>query len=207
VLESALTRPKSEGNVLVMGYAPSLGKNPADKWIKKESEDLAEYLQVKEVLPDMCNSKFLKELGPSARIIHLACHGEFIQENPLGSYIFLADGPFTARDWAGLRLQADLVTLSACETGVSNIRPGGDPEGLMRAILFAGASSLLTTLWSVKSSTTFQWMLKFYENSWDENGLQIANKADAFRKATLTLRESYSEPYYWAPFMLVGNYL
>lgn len=149
----------------------------------------------------------LKELAPSASLIHLSCHGMFNPNEPLASSIQLADGNFTAYQWLQLGLQADLVTLSACQTGMSDIRPGDDLVGLMRAILFAGASSLLMTLWSVNARSTLQWMLTFYENIWDDQGLQKLDKAKAFQLATLALKRKYPDPYFWAPFKLIGNYL
>lgn len=116
----------------------------------------------------------------------------------------LTDGTFTARDWLQLRLQADLVTLSACRVGISKIRPGDDLVGLTRSILFAGASSLLMTLWSVNSEKTYDWMLLFYKNLPQNDN--PARKIDAVRNATLALREENKDPYYWAPFVLIGHH-
>jgi len=209
VLDSALARPKSKGDALIMGYASFSDplKRQPDAMILQEADELATHFQTPPMSPEMCDAKTLRERSLSARLIHLSCHGEFIEGDPLASYVHLADGPFTARNWLELRLQADLVTLSACESGVSQIHVGGDPVGLMRAILFAGASSLLTTLWSVNSLSTLKWMLKFYD-AWNKDGLQTVDKATAFREATLELMKdkAFRDPYYWAPFVLVGNY-
>ncbi len=207
VLESTLSRPRNEGSVLVMGYAPP--DDPREgltELILREASEVASHFHAPLIPAKNANSETLIEQGQSARLIHLSCHGEFEPEDPLESGIELIDGRFSARDWLRLRLRADLVTLSACQTGISDIRLGDDLGGLMRAILFAGASSLLMTLWSVNAKTTRDWMLEFYRNIWDEDGRQLADKAAAFRKATLKLREEHAAPYFWAPFVLVGNF-
>ncbi|HID30527.1 MAG TPA: CHAT domain-containing protein [Desulfobacterales bacterium] len=207
VLESTLSRPKHEGTVLVMGYAPPDDpRKRLTKLILKEASEVATYFHTLPVPPEDANAEMLRKHGESARLIHLSCHGKFDHQDPLNSGIKLADGRFNARDWLRLRLRADLVTLSACQTGISDIRPGDDLVGLMRAILFAGSSSLLMTLWSVDAPTTRDWMLEFYRNIWSEDGRQIADKATAFRNATLELRKNHADPYFWAPFVLVGNF-
>jgi CHAT domain-containing protein len=204
VLESALARPKRDGVRMVMGYAPP--RKEVTELILKEANKVAAYFHVPPTLSENAAIGVLQEQGQVAQLIHLSCHGYFDPVDPLNSGIALANGRFTAYDWLQLRLQADLVTLSACQTGISERRPGDDLVGLMRAVLFAGASSLLTTLWSVSAEETLDWMLTFYRNVWDTNGEQIANKIDAFRKATLKLRDDQGDPYYWAPFVLVGSF-
>lgn len=201
ILESTLSRPKPNGSTLVMGYAP-----PQEKLILAEAEKVAAYFHVSPILSENAIGSVLREQGQSARLLHLSCHGAFDEEDPLSSGIALADGKFSARDWLQLGLQADLVTLSACQTGISKLRPGDDLVGLMRAVLFAGASSLLTSLWSVDVRSTHDWMLKFYENIWSDGRQKIANKIDAFKQATLELQNEYADPYFWAPFVLVGNF-
>lgn len=207
VLESTLSRPTGEGSVLVMGYAsPNDPRKTLTELILREANEVARHFHILPKPPEDANAAMVTKHGPSARLIHLSCHGAFDPKEPLESGIDLADGRFTARDWLRLRLRANLVTLSACQTGMSDIRPGDDLVGLMRAILFAGTSSLLMTLWSVDAGTTLDWMLKFYPRVWDEKGVQIADKASVFRCATLELKEEWPDPYYWAPFILVGDF-
>ena len=204
VLESTLSRPKSQGAALVMGYADP--NNPGDmarEFMLEEAKKIATFFHSSHVLPEKVNAQLLREEGQSARLIHLACHGVFAEEDPLNSGVMLTNGIFTARHWLQLRLQADLVTLSACQVGISGIRPGDDLVGLTRSILFAGASSLLMSLWSVNSIATRDWMLLFYQNL--QKNDDLARKIDAFQNATLALLERYNDPYYWAPFVLVGH--
>ncbi len=110
-----------------------------------------------------------------------------------------------------LDLRAELVTLSACQLAFSDVNPGDDLVGMTRAILYAGASSVLLALWSVNAITTEQWMLDFYDKIRANGAPQT--KAHAFREATLALRAKYLEltkqddPYIWAPFVLVGDWM
>ncbi|TDO46723.1 CHAT domain-containing protein [Kribbella sp. VKM Ac-2527] len=116
-------------------------------------------------------------------ILHLACHGTFDPEHPERSGIVLADGPLTVQDILGLRLDLDLVTLSACDSGVSQNRPGDELIGLTRAFIYAGTPSVLVSLWSVDEVSTGLLMTAFYR------GLRAGlTKADALRAAQREVR-------------------
>ncbi len=204
VLDSTLARSRTNGATLVMGYDPSnvSRKQPATA-IYQEAYEVAEHFNRSTL--DRADSESLKERGPSSRLIHISCHGSFDPRDPLNSGVYLADGVFTARDWLELRLQADLVTLSACESGIIKSDAGDDLLGLVRAVLFAGAASVLTTLASVDAEKTRNWMIKFYRSVWTADGTQIVDKATAFRLATLEVMSENPDPYLWAPFALVGS--
>jgi CHAT domain-containing protein len=145
---------------------------------------------------------------PKYHMLHIAAHGDFRADNPLFSGLALADGWLTTFDIFGLRLQASLVTLSACQTGRNVIGGGDELLGLMRAFLCAGAASLVLSLWAVEDRSTAQLMEMFYDRL-----AQGWSKGQALRSAQLQfLQESkehggegYEHPYYWAPFFLVGD--
>lgn len=146
---------------------------------------------------------------PDAQIIHLATHGEFRSDNPLFSGLAFHDGWLSALDVFQLTLNASLVTLSACDTGRS-VRGGGDELiGLMRAFFSAGASTILQSLWTVHDRSAVHLMGSFYEHLG-----QGAAKVDALQKAQVEWidearakgQATHSHPYYWAPFMLVGDF-
>ena len=119
--------------------------------------------------------------GPD--ILHLACHGTFDTEHPERSGIVLADGPLTVQDILGLQLDLDLVTLSACDSGVSQNRPGDELIGLTRAFIYAGTPSVLVSLWSVDEVSTGLLMTAFYR------GLRTGlTKAEALRAAQREVR-------------------
>jgi CHAT domain-containing protein len=134
--------------------------------------------------------------------LHISCHGEFVPEEPLSSLLALAAGErLTALEvLAQLRLRCDLVTLSACESGLSGVRRGDELTGLMRAFLQAGARTLVTSLWRVDERSTLTLMERFYAAL--EAG---APYAGALRAAQLQLRQrpQFRDPYYWAPFTLI----
>jgi CHAT domain-containing protein len=98
-----------------------------------------------------------------------------------------------------MQLGANLVTLSACETGLSKIANGDDLVGLTRGFLYAGASSIVASLWKVDDLATAYLMIRFYR------GMQQTDKQDALRKAQLETRRKYPHPYYWASFQLTGS--
>jgi CHAT domain-containing protein len=141
----------------------------------------------------------LRELGASSRIVHIATHGFFREDNPIFSGVRLGDSHLTLHDLRDLRLPADLVTLSGCGTGLQAIAAGDELRGLVRGLLAAGARSTLVTLWNVHDVSTANFMTFFYRHL--EAG---EDKATAVQQAMAELREQCPHPYYWAPFILVG---
>jgi CHAT domain-containing protein len=146
------------------------------------------------------NAKILREKGPGSRLIHIATHGFFRPDKPSFSGIRLAGTFLTLYDLYRLKLPAEQITLSGCSTGVNVIAAGDELIGLMRGLLSAGARSLLVSLWDVHDSSTGMFMKSFYSNFFS-----YSDRASAMRQAMLELREDNPHPYYWAPFVLVGN--
>jgi CHAT domain-containing protein len=142
----------------------------------------------------------LRKKGPKSRLIHIATHGFFRRDAPMLSGIRLGDTFLTLTDLYQLRLDADQVTLSGCSTGLNVIAPGDELIGLMRGLLFAGARSLLLTLWDVSDGSTAEFMKAFYSRCFNH-----MDAASALQGAMQELRERHPHPYYWAPFSLVGN--
>ena len=139
----------------------------------------------------------------------MASHATFREDNPLFSYLELADEALNVIDIYHLKLNASLVTLSACETGMNQLT-GGDLFGLARGCFYAGAPSLVASLWQVDDASTALLMQEFYRRL--EAGEPIAR---ALRAAQLALRQvereedgqlmrPYDHPHYWAPFFLMG---
>lgn len=136
----------------------------------------------------------------NADVIHLACHGRFSSGGPLRSGLKLADRWLTVRDIYGLRLRADLVTLSGCDTGRAVIGGGDELVGLQRGFFAAGAASLLLSLWTVNDASTADLMTEFYTR-WRAG----ASKTAALREAQLTGLARRAHPAFWAPFVLGGS--
>jgi CHAT domain-containing protein len=149
---------------------------------------------------DAATEQAFRRYAPQADVIHLASHAVFRQDNPLFSAIRLADGWLSLYDLYNLRLRASLVTLSACETGVSNVLAGDELVGLARGFFQAGAASLVVSLWAVDDSSTATLMQRFY--AYLEAGY---GPAAALRHAQIELRRAYPHPYFWAPFLAIGR--
>jgi CHAT domain-containing protein len=133
-------------------------------------------------------------------VLHLATHGVFRADNPSFSSIKLADAWLTVRDLAELARGAQLVTLSACETGVSGITAGDEVIGLTRGLLSAGCSAVVSSLWTVSDESTARLMERFYACL---KGGDVP--AVALRTAMLEIRQQYDHPYFWAPFLVTGD--
>ncbi|HZQ52371.1 MAG TPA: CHAT domain-containing tetratricopeptide repeat protein [Bryobacteraceae bacterium] len=171
--------------------------------IREEVQSIAAVLPDARLLfgPD-ATEQALREYGYESRLIHIASHGYFRQDNPMFSSIKLADSYVNLYDLYHMNLPVDLLTLSGCVTGLNTVTEGDELLGLTRGLLYAGARSLLLSLWDVDDRSTTEFMKDFYGQ------LTLGRrKADAVRTAMLNLRERYAHPYYWAPFKLTGRAL
>lgn len=142
---------------------------------------------------------------PGARLIHFASHGllEHGEEKDVpGALVFAptdrSSGLLTAREIAGLRLRADLVVLSACDSGSGRIT-GDGVVGLARSFLAAGANGVVVSLWQVDDEATAVLMAEFY-NQIKQGG----DRAQALRQAMIETRKSYPDPRLWAAFTFIG---
>lgn len=152
------------------------------------------------LLAEEATEEQLRALGADSRLIHIATHGFFRQDNPMFSAIQLGGSRLTLFDLYQLELGSELVVLSGCGTGLNVVESGDELIGLTRGLLYAGAHSAMVTLWDVHDRSTAEFMTAFYR--------QLAvrgNRALAARLAMQELRESYPHPYHWAPFILVGK--
>jgi hypothetical protein len=143
----------------------------------------------------------LRTHAPHADVLHLACHGRFRPDNPLFSALQMADGWLTVGDAYALALDCQLVTLSACETGVSQVAPGDELFGLARGFLAAGAPALLLSQWAVDDAATASLMTTFYRRLRDG-----VSPVTALRHAQLELLRVHPHPFFWAAFTVVGRW-
>jgi CHAT domain-containing protein len=144
----------------------------------------------------------------SHTLIHLATHGIVDENNPELSRIFLQtdseaeDGNLFSGEIYNLHLNADLVTLSACQTGLGKISKGEGVIGLSRALVYAGAKNIMVSFWSVADESTAELMTDFYKLLLEKPAI---NYSENLRAAKLNMINSkFAAPYYWAPFILIG---
>ena len=178
-----------------------------------------------------------KDLSSQHDILHFAAHAELNAEDPLSSAILLAKGNgdkgrLEVREIFELDLNASLVVLSGCETGLGKLSSGDELVGLTRAFVYAGTPSVVASLWKVDDASTAHLMSSFYRN------LKTKSKMESLRQAQLEMIRgkvrpellaqrgvggvgklgqtdaarsqsqnsiSVAHPYFWAPFILVGD--
>ena len=146
------------------------------------------------------------------RIIHVATHGLLNAERPQFTGVVLSlvgnkthDGFVRTDEVFNLRLGSPLVMLSACETGLGKEKRGEGVMGLTRAFMYAGAPTVGVSLWSVADKSTADLMTDFYKRLLSTEG---TTSSSALRGAQLSMiaGKKYSAPFYWAPFVLVGDW-
>jgi hypothetical protein len=135
-----------------------------------------------------------------AGCIHLACHGRFRADNPRFSSLALADGDWTLFDIEALRLDAELVCLSACETAQGELAPGDELLGLTRGFLLAGAANVISTLWTVGDDSCARLMADVHVRR-----ARGATPTAALCAAQRALAASHPHPYHWAAYTVNGR--
>ncbi len=202
------SRVSAMEQMLVLGN-PDLNNPKYDlPGAQREAEKLATQFKAQRLLlRKQATRNSFREFSPTANFIHIASHGEFDAAKPLRSGLILASdtpeggmesGRLTVSDLYQLKLDAELVTLSACETGLGDVANGDDVVGLTRGFLYAGASTVVASLWSVDDEATAFLMLRMYEH------MQMHGRRDALRKAQIETRAKFPHPYYWASFYQTG---
>jgi CHAT domain-containing protein len=193
------------GGILIFGN-PDLGDARLDlAYAEQEARDVAGIRPMSKVfIRKEATEAALRKYSNGYSYLHFATHGQFNPEYPLQSALLLApdsqyNGMLSVNKIYSLNLTADLVTLSACETGLSKIANGDDLVGLTRGFLYAGSSSIIASLWKVDDLATSQLMTRFYKE------MDRTDKREALRTAQLETKKKYPHPYYWASFQLTGN--
>ncbi|MEQ9234165.1 CHAT domain-containing protein [Coleofasciculus sp. E2-BRE-01] len=206
------TMPKIEIGELVANLTPLPGA-------EREANQIADFFNTEALTGSQATKATVMEKMQQARIIHLATHGllhDFkgfgvpgaiaLAPNPPSSLSKggqeegdVVDGLLTAGEIFDMKLSADLVVLSACDTGRGDIK-GDGVIGLSRSLISAGVPSILVSLWAVNDESTAFLMTEFYRNL-----QQNPDKAVALRQAMLTTMKQYPNPKQWAAFTLIGE--
>jgi filamentous hemagglutinin family protein len=206
VLELSQQRPvNADQTAVVVGNpAPMPGSLAPLPYAEAEAEAIAQLLNTTAITGTDATETAVRQRLSNAQIIHLATHGLFNETHPLQGAIALApstadgDGFLTAAEILDLSLNAELVVLSACNTGRGKIT-GDGVVGLSRSLMAAGAPSVLVSLWQVPDDATSQLMVDFYRHR------QQFDDAQALRQSMLSIMQTYPNPRDWAAFTLVGS--
>ena len=218
----AQQKSQTKGRSLIVGNPtmPIVGTEPLSPLpsSEEEAQQIAGLLKTKALIGNQATERQIVQELPQAKWVHLATHGLLEYGQDLGDVgipgalalapsqgrLALAadpnnDGLLTSSEILDLRLKADLVVLSACDTGRGRIT-GDGVVGLSRAFISAGVSSVVVSLWAVSDASTAELMVAFYQ------ALQHQpNKAKALRQAMLETMEIYPRPLDWAAFTLIGE--
>lgn len=169
-----------------------------------EAKSIAKILGSTPLIGTQATETTVKSRINQSQVLHFATHGILNDVIPGESAIVLAsdsqnDGYLTANEIIDMSLKADLVTISACDTGRGKITSDG-VVGLSRAFITAGTPSILVSLWPVNDSSNSELMTEFYQQ-WRRG----KSKAQALRQAMLITRQKYPNPQNWAAMTLIGE--
>ncbi len=174
-----------EQRSLVLGVADQRAPR-----ILEEARAVAESLpEATLLLGEAASEDALKRHGASSRFIHIATHGLFRRDNPMFSAIQLGTSRLSLFDLYNLRLGAELVVLSGCGTGLNAVLGADELVGLTRGLLYAGAQSVLVSLWDVNDASTADFMRRFYHHL-----ARGTHRARALQRTMLDLRETHPNP-------------
>lgn len=165
-----------------------------------EARAVADLLPGACVVEDEATAAILRSEGARRAVVHVAAHGEARFDNPQFAHLRLGDGRFTTSDAFNLRLDGALVTLSACESGCSVVAGGDELIGLSRGFLYAGAATVIQSLWRVEDAATARLMVGMCR------GLREGRRAsDALRQAQLDLAGDGAPVFFWGAFQALGT--
>ena len=202
------SQPRRGKDVLLMGAPYTQGKFEDLPGARKELNSIQRTFDggTRVLFGRNATEQNLRKKVALCRILHLATHAVFVSEAPMKSFVLLSpshgdDGFLTGEEVFSLDLDAsELVTLSACETGRSRVLKGDEMMGFIRAFMFAGARSILASLWSVGDDATCLLMERFYTHYQAGKG-----KAKSLQLAQMETRQEFPEVLSWAPFQLYGD--
>jgi len=180
--------------------------------LKYNTQEVAEIQNLigGEVLPGPAATKSNFEAAAGeCQILHLATHGK--SNNEAGHYSFIAfsESPdstenslFYVKDLQNIRIPAELVVLSACETGIGELQKGEGVVSVGKGFSYAGAKSILTTLWQVNDNTTAKLMPQFYKNLQKGHSKEVALQ---LAKKTFIATNRDAHPFYWSGYLIFGD--
>jgi CHAT domain-containing protein len=206
-------RPTGPGGTGLLAFAPRPATLPGSNQEVATIQRLAG-VDAQVLTGSAATEPAFRRLAPTQRVLHLATYGVLNKQNPLFSFVQLApggaeDGRLEVHEVFGLQLSADLVVLSACQTGLASgaladVPAGDDWVGLTRAFLHAGAAHVVATLWPVDDWATAALMDRFYAAGMT-GAATSPNRALAEAQRALIAAPATAHPFYWAGVIAVGG--
>lgn len=214
--EMEQSRPKKKARYTWGGFAPVFDNGDAPVlaspditrsasapllWSEKEVISIHELMQGEVFLREGATHQTFSDRAPHYGIIHVSTHGEVNDQDARFNYLAFWDTLMYAADINQLpRLNAEMVVLSACNTAFGEVRQGEGIYNLARSFSYAGAASIVPTLWKVNDQTTARFMELFYQHL-----KQGASKAEALQQTKLQFIEAGENPFYWAGYIIIGD--
>lgn len=214
-------------NAEVLAFAPSFGdKKPGESpevdsvrnglgvlnWTENEVAGIDRFFNTYQLLDSQATEKKFRELSPDYAIVHVASHGLLNEKDPMYSKLVfspfdidsLNDGYLNTQEIFNMEIPAEMMVLSACNTGLGEVVSGEGVLSLASGFFYAGSQSLVMTLWTANDQSTAQMIDQFYQNL-----SRGSSKSQALRDAKLAYLEEadilFSHPYYWAHFVVNGD--
>ena len=225
-----MTQPRTNLNINWLGIAPAFDAENPCSFKGEQVRAIPETVTEVQAISDKINSEkmhaeYLLRTDASEtaikstdlrnyNIIHIATHGTVNSEHPELSGLMLSQKPGTNDDGMlyngeiyNLKLNADLVVMSACETGLGKISQGEGVIGLGRSLIYAGAKNIVCSLWQVSDASTSTLMINFYSNLLKNSKKDGTGFTDKLHNAKLKMisEEKFAHPYFWSPFIIIGK--
>lgn len=202
-----IQKKRKPGEQMLLALAQSQAEGlPYLEYANQAAQAIAKLYNSTALVDGAATESAFRSRASESGILFLAAHGALTKTNPLFSRIFLApdkenDGLLEVHEVYSLDLKkANLIVLSACQTQLGERSQGDDIIGLNRAFIYAGAPTVVASLWSVKEKQSSELMIAFFKHLKDGMG-----KAEALQAAQRYIRRMYPHPYYWAGFVLTGD--
>ncbi|RZN82240.1 MAG: CHAT domain-containing protein [Winogradskyella sp.] len=205
---------KKKNNNSILAFAPEF-KNNKNNLLPlpnntREVKNILNYFKGSSYINSDATLERFNELNTDYSVLHLATHAIYDNVNPESSYLAFAsnnsnDYLLFVNDLYNLELNADMVTLSACDSGIGKLKKGTGLLSIARGFYFSGAASISSTLWKINDAASVTLMNNFYKNL--SKGLY---KDEALQKSKLSFIKAnkdnaLSHPYYWSSFIISGN--
>ena len=211
LLAMALSFP--EGPKMSLDRAASVRDTlPQIPYSQVELEGLNERFEGQFYSDSTATQKHFWAQAPNYQVIHLSTHAWLNEENSDFSFVALAPEKagtnhhkLYVKELYNLQLDADLVVLSACETGLGKLYQGEGMLSVARGFSYAGARSIVNTLWSVNDQATSHLILSFYDHLKDRKPKDLSLQMARQEYLSEVLDEAYAHPYYWAAAIPIGN--